>query len=236
MDAAITSRIAEVRRTVNQINQRNLYETNAITRLHNKLGVLEKDKLLLLKAVALIDRTIAVISANGIGKIESIVTGGLHAVWGKESKLRFVIEKKETARGYSYELKMSKGDFTGKIMESFGGSVQNVVAFLLRVIMLKRFKMAKLLVLDENFANVGNEKGHHYLEKTSAMLRELCDNHGFTIMAVSHQPILSAAADQVYRLVAREDEPPLLRKLNEDERSGSLGNAFDEADKTKIAG
>jgi hypothetical protein len=80
-------------------------------------------------------------------------------------------------------------------MTSFGGGVQNVVAFLLRVILVKRFKLAKFLVLDEQFSNVSPE----YQPKVSQMLRELADL-GFTIFAVSHQPMITEAADTVYRL------------------------------------
>jgi DNA repair exonuclease SbcCD ATPase subunit len=238
MDAALATRIDRTRYTIDAtIIKDHEFEVRSIARLHAKLKALEDEKVRLVKALALIDKTIDIVAAKGIGRVESIVTGGLHAIWGKDSKLRFVIDKKESARGYNYELLMSKGDFTGKIMESFGGSVQNIVSFLLRVILIKRFHLAKFIALDETFANIGNEKGHHYLEKSSAMLKDLCDNHGFTIMAVTHQPLLSAAADHIYQLVAHPDAPPTLRELTKEELTpDSFGNAFDEANQTQIAG
>lgn len=222
MDAELVNRISAVRATLTRIDQQYEYETASIARFQSKLRQLESEKLQLVKAVALIDKTIQVVSANGIGKIESIVTGGLRAVFGKDSGLRLVVEKKETTRGNSYRLLVAQGDVVGNPMESFGGGVQNVVAFLLRVILIKRFKLPKLMVLDENFANVGHEKGHPYLKNASDMLRELCDNHGFTIFAVTHQPILAAAADNVYRVLSDEGLPPVLHKCTESEKQNLL--------------
>lgn len=72
----------------------------------------------------------------------------------KDKTLGLVVEKKEGARGYSYRLLIKHGDTVGNPMDSFGGGVQNVTAFLLRVILIKRFKLAKLLVVDESFNNV----------------------------------------------------------------------------------
>lgn len=242
MDAALANRIAAVRVGTNRISQRLEYETANITRLTSKIQTLENEKRVLVKAVGLIDRCIQVISANGIGKIESIVTGGLRVVFGKESDLGFVVEKKETARGYSYRLLVREGELVGNAMDSFGGSVQNVVAFLLRVILIKRFKLAKLLVLDENFANVGNEKGYSYLRQTSQLLRDLCDKHGFTALAISHQPILTAEADHVYKLYKPTLKgSPKLRKVEGEELDalkttiGAYGVADDEADNSEIA-
>jgi DNA repair exonuclease SbcCD ATPase subunit len=210
----LQDRLAVLRSTVAQINQQHEYETTAISRLQSKIKRLEGEKAQLLKAVGLIDRCIQIISANGIGKIESIVTSGLRLVF-QDQTIGFVVEKKETARGNSYRLLIRHGATLGNPMDSFGGAVQNVTAFLLRVILIKRFKLFKLLVLDENFSNVGNEAGHGYLINTSSMLRKLCDDHGFTILAISHQPILSNAADSVYRVSVREGQPPTLRKVVE---------------------
>lgn len=180
------------------------YEEAQIVRLKNKITQLEEDKKMLVKAVGVIDKVITIISANGIGKIESIVSGGLQLVW---PELSFVVEKKEGMRGNSYRLLLRKGNVAGPPMSTFGGGPVNVCAFLLRVIMIKRFKLAKFLALDEQFNNVSEG----YLPQVSAMLTRLCHDHGFTIFAVTHQPILAASADHVYELVP--GELPTLRKL-----------------------
>jgi len=194
----LAERCSNFRSFTDQIDQRLRYENAAISRLTGKIKTLEAEKIELTKAVGLLDRCIQIISANGIGKIESIVTGGLKLVF-QSDHVGLVVAKKETARGNSYELLVRDGEgdeeTIGDPMDSFGGGIQNVVGFLLRVILVKRFRLAKMLVLDEQFSNVSPE----YQPKVSQMLRELTDM-GFTIFAVSHQSMITAAADNVYAL------------------------------------
>jgi DNA repair exonuclease SbcCD ATPase subunit len=230
VDAALSNRIAATRALVGRIQQQHEYEQTTISRLHSKLKQLEEDKAQLVKAVGLIDRCIQVISANGIGRIESIVTAGLRTVFGEDSGLSFVIEKKDKVRGTDYRLLVRQGETVGSPMESFGGGVQNVVAFLLRVILIKRFKLARMLALDENFSNVGNEDEYPYLEKTSEMLRTLCDKYGYRILAITHQPILANAADNIYRVLpsGRGVKTPTLTKISKEQlEQMKAGGAFE---------
>ena len=205
MEQSLSNRIAVFRNGRTRIEQQLDNERATIVRLSNKIERLKDESAQLVKAVTLIDKAIEVVSANGIGKIESIVSGGLHQVF-KDKTLGLVVEKKETARGYSYRLLIRHGDTIGNPMESFGGGVQNVASFLLRVILIKRFKLSKLLVVDESFNNVSVDN----LPNVSAMLKTLAENHGYTILAVSHQSVLAAAAKNIYEVVP--DKPPLLRK------------------------
>src|SRR5271157_5766128 len=153
MDTLLANRLAAFHGVAAQTRQQLLYEEQNLSRLYSKIAQIEIDKASLVKAVGIIDRCIQIISANGIGKIENIVSGGLQMVFGDKS-MGLVLNKKEGARGSSYELLMRQGDFIGKPMDSFGGGPVNVIAFLLRVIMIKRFKLAKFLAVDESFNNV----------------------------------------------------------------------------------
>lgn len=219
MDQTLTRRIASIHAAANHAKQQLAYEQQNLARLNGKVAQIEKDKLQLVLAVNLIDRCIQVISANGIGKIESVVSGGLQMVFN-DPTMGLVISKKETARGSSFELLLRQGDFMGKPMESFGGGPVNVIAFLLRLIMIKRFKLAKFLAVDESFNNVSNEGGH--LSRVSEMLHTLAQK-GFTILAVTHQPILACAADNIYRVVPTDGTPQLVRldRLQLGEASGT---------------
>ena len=210
MDQILVNRITRFRAGQERLSQQLLYEQQSILRLEAKIAQLEADKTLLVKAVGLIDRCIQIISANGISKIESIVTGGLHLVFD-DPQLGLIVEKKEGARGNTYELLMRKGDAVGKPMESFGGGPCNVVGFLLRIILIKRFKLAKFIALDESLINVGKQGGD--LSRVSEMLQKLCRDHGFTILAITHEPMLASAADSVYR-VSTENGVPVLRKVD----------------------
>lgn len=195
MDSTLVARLSKFRVFRDQMDAGLEHERRTINRLTNRIAELKNESADLVKAVGLIDRCIEIVSANGIGKIESIVSGGLHQVF-KDKTLGLVVEKKEGTRGYSYRLLIKHGDTVGNPMESFGGGVQNVTAFLLRVILIKRFKLAKLLVVDESFNNVSVD----YIDAVSAMLKTLADNHGFSILAVTHQSLLAARANRIYRL------------------------------------
>jgi DNA repair exonuclease SbcCD ATPase subunit len=216
MDTATLKRVAAVHATIDRIRHQLTYEQNQITRLKGRIAVLEQEKGELVKAVGVIDRCVQVVSANGIGKIEGIVSDGLRRVFGND-QIGLFIEKKETARGNSYRLLVRKGETVGNPMDSFGGGVQNVVAFLLRVILIKRFRLAPFIALDEQFSNVSSE----YQPKISEMLKVLSEM-GFTIFAISHQPTITSAADAIYEVVVDEGFPPVLRKKTE-ERNVQVG-------------
>jgi len=212
VDQALASRLGKVHATVSSIDQRLQYETASISRLTTRIKQLEDEKAQLVKAVGTIDRCIQVISANGIGKIEGIVSDGLRKVFDND-EIGLFIEKKETARGNTYRLLIRKGETVGNPMDSFGGGVQNIVAFLLRIILIKRFKLAPFIALDEQFSNVSSE----YQPKVSEMLKVL-SKMGFTIFAISHQPTITAAADTIYEVVVDDGFPPALRKrMNKEE-------------------
>jgi len=222
MDAALVSRIGNVRSGVNRIGQQLEYESATVVRLGERIKELEEEKAQLVKAIGLIDRCIQIISANGIGKIESIVSDGLRRVF-EDPTLSLVVEKKALARGNVYRLLVKQGDGEPyDPMNSFGGGVVNVVALLLRLILIKRFKLAKLIILDEQFNCVSAD----YLPTVSTLLRTLTDKYGYTILAVTHQPILADAADSIYQVTCgscgsdtkckcpkRGGKPPILRKV-----------------------
>ena len=174
-----------------------------IKRNKDKLKEIEELKISHVKAIGVIDKAIQIISANGIGKIESVVSDGLKLVF--DDDLQLVIERKEGARGDSYKILVKKGDIIGPPIDTFGGGVVNVISFLLRVIMIQRFKLSKFMALDESFNNLSEE----YIPRLSQMLKTLCDDYNYTILSVTHQPVLASAADKVFTV----EEGPTLREL-----------------------
>ena len=97
MDASLISRLGQVRTNISAIDQQLNYERPRLHGITPALNSLRTRKAELIKAVGTIDRAISVVSANGIGKIEGMVTDGLRRVFGSEH-IGLVIEKKETAR------------------------------------------------------------------------------------------------------------------------------------------
>ena len=186
-----------------------------LTEKRARMTKLADDKAHLAKCLNTLDLLIQTISAKGIGRVEKVVTNGLQLVFG--SSVACVLEKKEGARGTTYKVQIKvetpDGDVIDDPMEAFGGGVVNLTAFLLRVLLLQRFKLAKLLVLDESFNNVS--KAH--LPKVSELLRSLAEDYGFDILAITHQKELTSQAHYAYEV--SEFGPQELRELGVGELS-----------------
>ena len=116
------------------------------------------------------------------------------------------MEKKETARGYNYRLLCKQGMTIGNPMTTFGGGVQNVCAFLLRIIMIKRFKLAKVIFLDESLNNIN---GSRNMARMSKMLHSMANDYGFTILAITGQKRLAEKATRIYKVTSGIPSPTL---------------------------
>jgi DNA repair exonuclease SbcCD ATPase subunit len=213
MDEVLSHRVGAYSHFFGRLEHQIDAEKNLITRLKIKISTLESEKAQLVKAVGLLDRAIAIISANGIGKIESIVTAGLQLVF-HDPQMGLIVEKTEGKRGNSFRLLVRQGAVKGDPLDSSSGGVANVIAFLLRVILIKRFKLCQLIVLDETFNNVSSE----FQPSVSQLLHEMCDKYKFTIFAVTHSPRLIREADAVYRASRTENpdgtrQPPVLKNI-----------------------
>ncbi len=196
MTQELTQRIIDFRSFHFRLKQRVDYEQSTIVRLKDKISLIESEVSDLRRALGVIDRCIEAVSANGIGKIESIVTAGLQQVFKDEEPVSFVVEKKEHANGAQYRLLCRQGATIGNPMVSFGGGIQNVCAFLLRLIMCKRFKLSKTLILDESFNNINGAANQ---SRVSQMLQTLANDFGFTILAITGQKRLAEAATRIYK-------------------------------------
>jgi hypothetical protein len=235
----LSTELTTLRSRMSRIRQRLEFERAAATRIDSRLVALEAEKLDLVKAVTLIDQTIGVVSANGIGRIESTVSNGLRLVFGDPS-LSLKVIKNEGKRGNSYEIvgRQLKGEewVEGPFLETFGGGVANVASFLLQVLIQKRFKMAKVFILDERFNNVSAQA----LPKVSKLLRSLAHDGGYTILAVTHQPILAMSADRIYSAVPGPgDMSPMLEEITHQQLSDEMLTALDslhdpESDKKAV--
>lgn len=133
-------------------------------------------------------------------KVESLVTRGLRAVFGR-SDLEFFFETRIHGGtvGIVPALRSRFGDreIEAGIVDGHGGGIADVISFLLRVIVLilTRPKLTPFLVLDEPFRHVSLE----YLRGAATLLRELNRSGGIQFFMVTHKPDLLDAADVVYR-------------------------------------
>lgn len=128
----------------------------------------------------------------GVGEV---VSRGLTAAFGEPLDLVVEMGQSGDLPVAKFSVRDSRGLVTD-IIDSRGGGLVNVASFLLRVLLLlsARPPLARLLVLDESFANVSGE----YLPAVVALLRRICDDGGFQLLLVTHRPELADAADVAY--------------------------------------
>ena len=158
----------------------------------------EDQKAHYMKCTAVLDKLTREVASKGIGKVELVLTQGLQLVFGPN--VSCFMEKKDGARGTTYAIRLKvktpKGDVIGDPMASFGGGAVNVIAIVFRVLLIHRFKMARLLMLDEATNNISRDR----LPAVSSLLRTLVEDQGYNILAVTHQPELAAQAHDAYRV------------------------------------
>ena len=210
-----SERVSQYRHSVSTLDTRVSLLREDVKRMKGRMAQIETEKTLNVKALGVLDRLIQTVSAQGIGRIEKVVSRGLKLVFGPDLSLE--VDKKIGAKGTSYRLNVRHKDVVGNPMEMFGGGVVNVTAFLLRILMVKRFKLAKFLALDESFNNVSSE----YLPKVSEMLQVLSQDHGYRILAVTHQPILAGSASRTY-MVSVDHDLPRMELLDMDLRDQTV--------------
>jgi hypothetical protein len=155
---------------------------------------LKKDIDELTKSSIVLKHLLDIMVKDEITKMANLVTYGLKTIF-KDQNLTFmpVITKKNEK--IHVELKtMTDGipcDFG-----SFGGSVAVIESFLLRVLCILKKKYARLLLLDETFAAVGEE----YIAGTATLLSELSKKLGLDVLLVTHQKGFKDNADKVYQV------------------------------------
>lgn len=138
---------------------------------------------------------------NVKAKVERLVTTALRSIYGRED-YEFVLEF-ELQRGQMTATPMLRSRFredviTVPVQDAHGGGIVNVVAFVLRVVVLvlTRPALQRVIVADESFRNVSRE----YLPRVADFLRSLHDITGVQVVMVTHQPEMIEAADRVYRV------------------------------------
>jgi ABC-type uncharacterized transport system ATPase subunit len=123
-----------------------------------------------------------------------LVTYGLRAVFEDQDLSFKPVISKKNERIY-IELKTANKGIEGEF-GSYGGSVAVIESFLLRVICMLKMKLARVILLDETFAPIGDE----YIQSTSKLVGELAKKLGLDVLLVTHQPEFKNYANKVYRV------------------------------------
>jgi DNA repair exonuclease SbcCD ATPase subunit len=162
--------------------------------LSDEITDLKKKVDLYVKASAVIKILLDTMVRDEINKMAGLVTYGLKAIF-EDQNLSFkpVISKKNEK--IYIELKTANNGIEGEF-GSYGGSVAVIESFLLRVICMLKMNLARLILLDETFAPIGDE----YIQNTSKLVGELAAKLGLDVLLVTHQPEFKNYAKRVYKV------------------------------------
>ncbi len=135
-------------------------------------------------------------------RVETLVTRGLRAVFGRDDyEFKLNVTLARNMIGVQPVLRSKFGvdrlDLETAISAGHGGGIVDVVSFVLRVVVLSltRPKLAPVMVLDETFRHVSQDR----LRGVANLLRELSASAGVQFILITHKPELLDAADVIYR-------------------------------------
>lgn len=161
-----------------------------------KIDSISKDILLLDQVNSFFSKQVDVKIGKIKVKIETLVNSGLSSIF--DDSLKLVIDSSVKYSKTTFKLQVSHNGVIG-MEKSHGGGVLSVVAFILRIVVTLLTDKRKFLIFDESLSMVSIG----YQEKLSQFIRKLCDDLGFTILLVSHQPVLGDCANVKYEVVKK---------------------------------
>ena len=185
--------ITELQRKSDQIDGFIMAIKNRESEIKKEIGVLKIDVDLDTKASTVLKHLLDHMVKDEIEKMAGLITYGLKTIFDDQN-LTFVPVVTKKNEKMHIELKTKRDDIEGG-MDSFGGSVMVIESFLLRILCILKMNLAKIMLLDETFAPVGEE----YISNTSKMVSEISKKLGIDILLVTHQKGFMDNADHVYR-------------------------------------
>lgn len=171
-----------------------------ISKLEGQIIELDNELILKQEANVLLDRISEDEVSKGIDTYVALLDEGLKAIFPEqEVGLKAEIDK---LRGkISVRLKTTfKGsdglEIESESMDAFGGAVATIQSLLLRVALILKRDLRPLLILDETFAPVDENRIRLLVD----FLKVLCERLDMDILCVSHNSILTENADIAYRI------------------------------------
>jgi len=171
-----------------------------VTLSERALVELDAEEVKLTKAIEILQAAVETRREELRDRVEVLVTRGLRAVFGREDfEFAFNVQTKADVINVIPVLRSMFGErvLETEIADGHGGGVADVIAFVLRVLVLTltRPKVAPIMILDESFRHVSP----NYLRGVATLLAELNQTAGIQFLLVTHKPELLDAADVVYR-------------------------------------
>jgi len=174
--------------------------------LLSAIALIKEEIDILTKASKVLKHLLDIMVKDEISKMASLITYGLKTIFD-DQKLTFIPNITKKNDKVHIELKTENNGVEGEF-GSFGGSVAVIESFLLRVLCMLKKNYARLMLLDETFAAVGEE----YIYNTGKLISELSKKLGLDVLLVTHQKEFQTTADHVYR-VKESDQGLLMEKI-----------------------
>ena len=127
----------------------------------------------------------------------------LQAIYDEELRLEcdFNIKRDRSAVTLRYVKKLSDGSLLKRVPEGSGCGVSDVVAFALRMVLIKATGCEPILIADEPFKWLGRDQ----IPRAAKLLKYLSEKLGVQIILTSHHPDLRDMADVAYQFKLDEN-------------------------------
>lgn len=180
-------------------------EQKKVNDLDLEIAFLESDLDVKQQAQGVLDLLAEKEVEEGVKTYISLLDEGLKAIF-PEQDISQVAEITKIRGKVSVRLKtVVKGkdgiEVEGEGLDTFGGAVSTVQSLLLRVSLLLKRGLRPVLVLDETFPAVDENR----VELLVDFLKALCSRLDMDILCVSHNTSLAESADRSYRVKATKN-------------------------------
>ena len=168
--------------------------------LVEEIEQLNKDKSELNEMLAISRKAAGIVQDKLGSRLATIVTKALKIVLQKD--LEFVIEFVER-RGVS-EADLYVRDSEGHeydILDSRGGGLADVVSLALQLAFILISDTSRYLIVDELARHLSVDMQ----ERFAAVLKNLCKEFNFTVIAVTHAPAFVEVADRIFEVTLNDE-------------------------------
>tara|TARA_B100000927_G_scaffold21017_1_gene16045 strand:+ start:195 stop:812 length:618 start_codon:yes stop_codon:yes gene_type:complete len=180
-------------------------EQKKVNDLDLEIALLESDLDVKQQAQGVLDLLAQKEVEEGVKTYISLLDEGLKAIFPEQDISQVAditkIRGKVSVRLKTKVLGKDGIEVEGEGLDTFGGAVSTVQSLLLRVSLLLKRGLRPVLVLDETFPAVDEDR----VELLVDFLKALCSRLDMDIICVSHNTSLAESADRSYRVKATKN-------------------------------
>jgi len=150
-----------------------------------------------------VEESVRSVRNKTLRSIETVANEALQSVYDEDIKLEcaFGIKRDRSAVTLRYIKKIGDGQSVKRDPEGSGCGVSDVVAFALRLVLIKATGSEPILIADEPFKQLDKEQA----PKAASLLKFLSKKMGVQIILSSHHAAMREAADHTHHFEIDED-------------------------------